>query len=180
MTLACVMRMVWSKAKIGFVFSQRGVVTEGCSSFFLPRLIGHSKTLQLLTTGAIIPASARQLDGLFSDVLETQDEVLPKALEVAESIAENTSAVSTFMIREMLYRGPQSAEEAHLLESRIMGHMRGSLDNDEAVAAFLEKRKAKFTATIQQDSPPVYPWFSLVNTKNPAAADVSTSGKPRL
>ncbi|KAI5364883.1 Putative enoyl-CoA hydratase/isomerase, ClpP/crotonase-like domain superfamily [Septoria linicola] len=180
MTLACVMRVVWSKAKIGFVFSQRGVVMEGCSSFFLPRLIGHARTLQLVTTGATIPATAKQLDGLFSDLCDRQEDVLPKALEIADGIASNTSTVSTYMIREMLWRGPSSAEEAHLLESRVMGHMRGSADNDEAVAAFLEKRKAVFTATMQHDSPPVHPWFTPVNTKNPAVANLATTGKPRL
>lgn len=126
MTLACVMRVVWSKAKIGFVFSQRGVVMEGCSSFFLPRLIGHARTLQLVIPGAVIPATSKQLDGLFSDLCDRQEDVLPKALEVAEGLARDTSTVSTYMIREMMFRGPSSAEEAHLLESRVMGHMRGS------------------------------------------------------
>ncbi|KXT13363.1 hypothetical protein AC579_2947 [Pseudocercospora musae] len=180
MTMPCVMRLVWSKAKIGFVFSQRGVVMEGCSSFFLPKLIGAARALQLCVTGATIPASSRQLDGLFSDLIERQEDVLPRALEVAEGIARDTSTVSTFMIREMVWRGMQSAEEAHLLESRVMGHMRGEADNDEAVAAFLEKRKPTFTATIEKDSPPVHPWFTSVNTKNPAVADPSTNGKPRL
>ena len=180
MTLACVMRVVWSAAKIGFVFSQRGVVMEGCSSFFLPRLIGHARTLQLVTMGATIPASSRQLDGLFSDLCDEQVDVLPKALKLAEGLAAETSTVSTFMMREMLFRGANSAEEAHLLESRVMGHMRGSADNDEAVAAFLEKRKAVFTATVQKDSPPVYPWFSPVDTKNVAVADLAIMEKPKL
>lgn len=180
MTLACVMRVIWSRAKVGFVFSQRGVVMEGCSSFFLPRLIGHARTLQLVTTGATIPATSRELEGLFSHTIDQQDDVLPKALAVAEGIARDTSTVSTYMMREMLWRGPQSAEEAHLLESRIMGSMRGSKDNDEAVAAFLEKRRPTFNATIQEDTPPVHPWYPPVNTKNLAVADPSTNGKPRL
>ncbi|KAF2173839.1 hypothetical protein M409DRAFT_16109 [Zasmidium cellare ATCC 36951] len=180
MTLPAVMRVAWSKAKIGFVFSRRGVVTEGCSSFFLPRLVGFSKTMQLLITGATLPASAKQLHGLFSDLVERQEDVLPKALEIADDLAVNTSSVSTYMIREMLYRGMPSAEEAHLLESRVMGHMRGKADNDEAVNAFLEKRKATFTATVQKDSPPVHPWHTPINVKNPAVADTSTNGKPRL
>lgn len=180
MTLACVMRIVWSQAKIGFVFSQRGVVMEGCSSFFLPRLIGHARTLQLVTLGATIPASSRQLDGLFSGICDDQEDVLPAALKLAEALAANTSTVSTFMMREMLFRGAASAEEAHLLESRVMGHMRGSADNDEAVAAFLEKRNAVFTATVGKDSPPVYPWFIPVNTKNAEVADLSADAKSKL
>ena len=98
---------------------------EGCSSFFLPKLIGAARALQLCVTGSTVPASSRQLDGLFSDLIERQEDVLPRALEVAEGIARDTSTVSTFMIREMVWRGMQSAEEAHLLESRVMGHMRG-------------------------------------------------------
>ncbi|CAK4025781.1 3-hydroxypropionyl-coenzyme A dehydratase [Lecanosticta acicola] len=180
MTLAAVMRVVWNKAKIGFVFSQRGVVMEGCSSFFLPRLIGHARTLQLATLGATLTADALVLDGLFAELCEKQEGVLPLALKIADYLANNTSTVSTFMMREMLYRGPQSAEEAHLLESRVMGHMRGSPDNDEAVDAFLKKRKPTFTGNVQRDSPPVCPWFSPVNTRNGAMADPTTNAKPKL
>lgn len=53
-------------------------------------------------------------------------------------------------------------------------------DNDEAVDAFLAKRKAKFRATVQNDSPPVHPWYSPVHVKNAAMADPKTNGKPRL
>jgi len=45
MTLPMTIRIAYEKAKVGFVFSQRGVVMEAASSFFLPRLIGHSKAL---------------------------------------------------------------------------------------------------------------------------------------
>jgi enoyl-CoA hydratase/carnithine racemase len=200
MTLPCTLRLTHANAKIGFVFSQRGVIAEACSSFFLPRLIGTSRALKLAITGEVRPAGDRAFDGLFSEVLDRAEEVLPRALEVAGLLAEKTSSVSTFMIREMFYRGPGSAEEAHLLESRVMGHMRGSAvsdvllsltfmacmlmerlqDNDEAVNAFLQKRSAKFTASMATDAPPVYPWFTPVNTKNPAVADPRTNAKPKL
>jgi enoyl-CoA hydratase/carnithine racemase len=126
MTLPCTLRLVWSKAKVGFVFSQRGVIAEACSSFFLPRLIGTSRALQLAITGNVYPAEHKAFDGLFSELVDRQQDVLPKALEYAELLAEKTSTVSTFMIREMFYRGAGSAEEAHLLESRVMANMRGS------------------------------------------------------
>lgn len=131
MTLPMTLRYVWSKAKIGFVFSQRGLVAEACSSYFLPRLVGHSRALQLAITGNILPADAKAFDGLFSELLDRQEDVLPAALKTAEGIATQTSPVSTWMIREMFYRGPNSAEEAHLLESRVMGAMRaGSVCSD--------------------------------------------------
>jgi enoyl-CoA hydratase/carnithine racemase len=124
MTLPMAIRIAWSKAKVGFVFSQRGIVAEACSSYFLPRLIGHSRALHLAITGNILPADSKAYDGLFSQLCDKQEDVLPAALKVAEGIASQTSPVSTWMIREMFYRGPNSAEEAHLLESRVMGAMR--------------------------------------------------------
>ncbi|EME42667.1 hypothetical protein DOTSEDRAFT_175907 [Dothistroma septosporum NZE10] len=180
MTMPAVMRIAWSKAKIGFVFSQRGVVMEGCSSFFLPRLVGAARAQQLVIPGKVYPATDRRLDGLFYELCDKQEDVLPTALREAEELAVNTSTVSTFMNREMIFRGVNSAEEAHLLESRVMGAMRGKADNNEAVEAFLQKRPAKFTGTVQTDCPSVYPWFSKMHTKNPAVAEPSTTGKPRL
>ena len=40
MTLPMSIRVVYEKAKIGFVFARRGLIMEACSSHFLPRLIG--------------------------------------------------------------------------------------------------------------------------------------------
>ena len=46
-TLAADVRIAVKGAKMGFVFSARGIVPEGCSSWFLPRLVGISKALEL-------------------------------------------------------------------------------------------------------------------------------------
>lgn len=41
MTLPQTIRIAYEKAKIGFVFSRRGIIMEACSSFFLPKLVGY-------------------------------------------------------------------------------------------------------------------------------------------
>jgi enoyl-CoA hydratase/carnithine racemase len=46
MTLPMDIRLASSAARIGFVFTRRGVVPEACSSWFLPRLVGISQALQ--------------------------------------------------------------------------------------------------------------------------------------
>src|SRR5271163_461361 len=56
MTLPMNIRVVSEKAKVGFVFARRGIVMEAASSFFLPRLIGLSKAMHLITTGSVYPA----------------------------------------------------------------------------------------------------------------------------
>ena len=118
-------RIVSSAAKVGFVFARRGIVQEASSAFFLPRLIGYSRALHLTTTGAVYPATSKLLEGLFSEVLDTE-RVLPRALEIAEEVAGSTSAVSTKLMRDLMWRGPASAEEMHLLDSRVLAGLYGS------------------------------------------------------
>jgi enoyl-CoA hydratase/carnithine racemase len=120
MTLPMTIRIAYSQSKIGFVFSRRGLVMEACSSFFLPRLIGHSRALQAVTTGSTYLASDPIWSGLFAHTVDSPEKVLPKALEVASEVVKNTSVVSAYLMREMMYRGKGSAEETHLLDSRLI------------------------------------------------------------
>jgi enoyl-CoA hydratase/carnithine racemase len=114
------MRITHRSAKIGFVFARRGLVMEACSSFYLPRLIGYSRAMQVVTTGATYPAGHPVWDGLFAEVLDRSELVLGRALEVAEEVVANTSVVSTYLMKEMMWRGRGSVEETHLLDSRIL------------------------------------------------------------
>lgn len=113
-------RIGYRDAKIGFVFARRGLIMEACSSFFLPKLIGLSRAMHLVTTGATYKASDKLLDGLFSEVCDRSEDVLPKALELAEEITKNTSVVSTHLMKELMWRNPDSPEGAHLLDSKVI------------------------------------------------------------
>jgi enoyl-CoA hydratase/carnithine racemase len=123
MTLPMTIRVAYKDAKIGFVFARRGLVMEACSSYFLPRLIGMSKALHLVTTGAVYKASDALLGGLFSELCETPEQVLPKALDIAEEVVQNTSTVSTYLMKEMMWRDTGSAEGQHLLDSKVIYEM---------------------------------------------------------
>jgi len=124
MTLPMAIRVAWREAKIGFVFARRGLVMEACSSFFLPRLLGYARAVHLVTTGATYKADHRLTEGLFGELLDRPDDVLPKAMEIAREIADNTSTVSTYLMRELMWRGPTTAEGTHLLDSRVLHGLR--------------------------------------------------------
>lgn len=96
---------------------------ESCSSYFLPRLIGHSRTLYLISTGGVFPPTSPHFNGLFAETLPEQTQILPRALEMAVEIAENVSPMASALNRALVWRGPESPEEAHLLESSIIRHM---------------------------------------------------------
>lgn len=165
MTLPATIRVAWKDAKVGFVFSRRGLVMEAASSYFLPRLIGMSRALHLVTTGAVYPASSKLFDGLFSELLDTPDQVLPRALEIAEEVAANCSSVSIALMKEMMYRGTDSPEAQHLLDSKLIFDLYGTPDIKEGVASFLEKRPVKFTGTLAADAPVHYPWWNTVDVR---------------
>ncbi|KAF3914120.1 hypothetical protein AA313_de0206901 [Arthrobotrys entomopaga] len=165
MTLPMTIRVAYRGAKIGFVFSRRGLVMEACSSYFLPRLIGMAKALHLVTTGATYKADDPLLDGLFTQLADTPEEVLEKALGIADDIVKNTSVLASYLMREMMYRDAGSAEGQHLLDSKLIYEMFSTSDNKEGVKSFLEKRAPVFTGTITKEAPHAYPWWEPVDVR---------------
>lgn len=167
MTLPAAVRVASRDAKVGFVFGRRGFNMEACSSFYLPRLVGTSRAVHLVTTGAVYKASDRLLGELFSEVV-APDEVLPRALSIAQDIAANMSPVAARVMRDLIYRGPASPEEAHLLESKVFFDLVQGADSKEGVESFLQKRAPDFKATMETDAPSAWPWWSPVDVTAPS------------
>ena len=161
LTLAMDVRLAASTAKIGFVFARRGVVPEACSTWFLPRLVGIAQAAEWAYTGRVFSAEEARAGGLISRVL-APEALLPAARELAREIADNTSAVSVALIRQMLWRmlGADHPREAHRLDSLGMWHTGRSADAHEGVTSFLEKRPPRFAGRPSKDMPPFYPWWS--------------------
>lgn len=166
MTLPMSIRIVSEKAKIGFVFARRGIVMEAASSYFLPRLIGYSRAMHLVTTGEVLPAEHELLRELFSEVMP-EAKVLERALEIATLVSENTSAVSTSLMKDLMWRGPGTAEGTHLLDSKVLLELFQGQDKKEGIDSFLQKRKPNFKGTMERDAPSVWPWWEPIDVKAP-------------
>ncbi|KAF7555056.1 hypothetical protein G7046_g6647 [Stylonectria norvegica] len=165
MTLPANIRICSKDAKVGFVFGRRGFNMEACSSFFLPRLVGTSKALHLTTTGAVYPATHKLFDDLFSEVVPA-DQVLPTALKIADEVAGNVSGVASRVMKDLIYRGPNSPEEAHLLESKVFYDLYNGRDAKEGIDSFMQKRAPDFKATIDKDAPSAYPWWTPIDVRS--------------
>jgi enoyl-CoA hydratase/carnithine racemase len=161
MTLPMDVRLASTAARIGFVFARRGVVPEACSTWFLPRLVGIAQAAEWAYTGRVFSAQEALAAGLVSRVVEP-DALLPTARALAREIAEQTSAVSVALIRQMLWRmlGAEHPRAAHRIDSLGMYYTGRGADAREGVTSFLEKRPPRFTGRVSKDMPPFYPWWS--------------------
>lgn len=158
MTLPMDVRIASERARIGFVFGRLGIVPEACSTWFLPRIVGMSRALELVYSADILDAPAARELGLVRDVVPEED-LLPTAYALARRFTEGRSPVATALMRQMLYRNAPAPHpvEAHRVESLAMFYT--SLgDGKEGVAAFLEKRPPEFTSRVPEDLPPFHPW----------------------
>ena len=161
MQLPMDIRLAAESARFGFVFSRRGIVPEACSTWFLPRLVGISQALQWAYSGRVFPASEALAGGLVSQVVPDAD-LLPRARDIAAEIAENTSALSVTLIRQMMWKllGADHPMEGHKLDSRGVQALGRGPDAAEGVLSFLEKRPARFVGKVSEDLPDYFPWWS--------------------
>jgi enoyl-CoA hydratase/carnithine racemase len=157
MTLPMDVRIASEKARIGFVFGRLGIVPEACSTWFLPRIVGISRALELVYSADILDAHQALDAGLVREVVAA-DELLPTACALARRFVEGRSQVATALMRQMLYRNCAQPDPvvAHQVESLAMFYASIG-DGKEGVAAFLEKRDADFTGRASE-MPPFYPW----------------------
>jgi enoyl-CoA hydratase/carnithine racemase len=161
MQLAMDIRIASENARFGFVFSQRGIVPEAASSWFLPRIVGISQSLEWCYTGRLFPAQEALAGRLVSKVVPA-DELLPAARSIAREIAEKTAPVSIALIRQMMWRmlGADDPMEAHKIDSRGIYSRGRSEDVKEGVVSFLEKRSAEFRNKVSADMPDYFPWWN--------------------
>jgi enoyl-CoA hydratase/carnithine racemase len=160
MTLPMDVRICSTAARFGFVFSRRGIVPEACSSWFLPRAVGVAQAAEWVYTGRVFPAEEALAGRLVSKVV-APEALLETARTLAREIADNTSAMSVTLSRQLLWRmlGADHPMEAHKVDSRAIFWMGSSADAREGVQAFLEKRAPRFSLRPSKDMPPFYPWW---------------------
>lgn len=159
--LAMDIRIASETACFGFVFSQRGIVPEAGSSWFLPRIVGIAQALEWCYSGRVFSAEEALAGRLVSKVLPPE-QLLFSARALARELTEKSAPVSIALIRQTMWRmlGADDPMEAHKIESRGMYTRGRSIDAKEGVMAFLEKRPALFKGKVTTDMPDYFPWWT--------------------
>jgi enoyl-CoA hydratase len=138
--LACDLRIVDSKARLGFVQGRQALITGWGGGQRLLRLVGYSRALEFLLTARTLNAHEMQALGLANDVVE-EGTALPHALELAQRIAAQPQALTRAQ-KALLQAGLQrSYEDAMAEERRLFPPLWESDVHWQAVQAFLNKKK---------------------------------------
>ena len=143
LALACDYRLASSKAKLGETFTKIGIHPDWGGTFFLPRLVGTSKALELMITGRLVEAAEALSIGMVDRVVEpdTLQQVtseLAAAFAAAPPIAVRGIKRALEATRTNLLGEQIDLETKHQIEAFL------SSDAAEGMGAFFEKRVPLF------------------------------------
>jgi enoyl-CoA hydratase/carnithine racemase len=148
------LRIAADDAKLGFVFNRRGIMPDADLLWYLPKLIGLSRALDLLLTARIFDGKLAEEWGLVSRSVPKED-VLPTAVEMAKDIATNVGPVSAAITKKLAYRFLNETDrgEALRFQSQLFAWTGRQADAREGIMAFMEKRDPDWKLSKTRDLP---------------------------
>ncbi len=142
--LACDIRYTSEAAKFRMAFIGIGLAPDSGTSYFLPRLLGLGRALELAYTNELIDAPTALTLGLVNKLLPAAD-LLPQARALALQLAAGPTRGYGLTKRAMNHAATGTLAEALDYEAHAQDIAGRTRDHQEGVTAFLEKRKADFT-----------------------------------
>ena len=145
LSLVLVADMVLSarSAKFTLAYTRAGLVPDGSSTYFLPRLVGLRRAKELIFTNRVLNAEEALDWQLINQVLD-DDLLQDEALKLAKSLVDGplaTHGIVKHLLAETFSNHLESQMEA---ESRGLAQALSGEEGQEGMRAFLEKRKPVF------------------------------------
>jgi enoyl-CoA hydratase len=145
LVLACDLVIAADNARFGLPESKLGLVPGGGGTQRLPRLVGRMRATELMITGRFLTADEALAWGIVNQVVPKAD-LIARAEELASAVAAQApEAVS--LIKRIVREGADAPLATALsLEQDATARLIVSDDGREGIAAFIEKRAARFGA----------------------------------
>jgi len=144
MAIMCDLRVCSDKAKLAESYILMGLVPGDGGAYFLPRLVGMAKALEMLFTGDILSPEEALEAGLVNYVVP-HDRLMEETMRLADRIASKPP-LAVRMMKRAVYQAQGSTLRAHLdYISSQLALLSETRDHQEAAQAFLEKRKPVFS-----------------------------------
>ncbi len=143
MAVMCDLRIASDAARFSTGYVRVGLVPGDGDTYFLPRLVGSAKALELLWTADFIEAPEAERLGIVNRVVPAE-RLAEETFALARKIADGPQ-VPIRMIKRLVYQSLRLDLRTHLdLVSSHMAVVRDTEDHKEGVQAFKEKRAPKF------------------------------------
>jgi len=143
LALACDIRIASEAARFSAIFTKRGLAADTGATWFLPRMIGMERALEMLYTGRLVDAKEAERIGLVSEVVPP-DKLMERASALAHEIAHGPTLaieINKRLAREGMDRNLTEHIEAEQFLQEITHR---SEDAIEGRLSFLEKREPVF------------------------------------
>ncbi|KIL47463.1 enoyl-CoA hydratase-related protein [Jeotgalibacillus campisalis] len=143
LALACDFRLMHEKAKFVQAFIHVGLIPDSANLFYLPKLIGHARAMELAVLGEKITAQEAKEFGLVNRVIEDGNWEQEVADFAAKLSNKPTKAIG--LIKQLLQKSWENDLPQFLLEESYSQRIAGlSTDHQEGLLAFKEKRTPSF------------------------------------
>jgi enoyl-CoA hydratase/carnithine racemase len=155
-------RLMSETARLGFVFTRRGVVPEACCSWMLPKVVGLTKATDWMITGRLVEAKEALDSGFTSGgTLYKPADLLPATYAIARDIVQNTSSLAVAYTRQLIWQhvGASDPDKIAAIESAGIAHLTSGPEALEGVKSFFEKRPPQFPGKVSKDMPSFFPWW---------------------
>ena len=146
LAMACDIRIASEKASFVEAFAKVGLVPDSGTSYFMPRLIGISKTMELAFTGEAIDASEANKLGLVNKVVP-HEELERVVAEYSAKLARGATRGMGLSKRAIHHALDSTIHEALEFEASLQEMAGRTSDHKEGVVAFFEKRSPRFTGS---------------------------------
>lgn len=143
LALACDFRIASDKARFFQAFIVIGLIPDSGANYFLPRLVGLAKALELAMLGDMIDAQEALRLGLVTKVVP-HDSLADETRAFAAQLAAGPTKAYSLARRAMHFGSAHDLEQTMDLEADFQQELATSPDHIEGVTAFLEKRSPKF------------------------------------
>ena len=142
--LMCDLRFAARSARFAETYVRMGLIPGAGGAYYLPRIVGAAKALELFWSCDSVDAEEAKRIGLVNRVFD--DERLAEETQAFARKVANGAPLAVRLVKKLIYQGLTSDLRGALdLVASNMPVVRMSEDHKEAVAAFREKREPVFT-----------------------------------
>ncbi len=143
LVMMCDLAISAESAVYTMAYTNAGLSPDGSSTYFMPRKIGDRRTRELMLTNRLLKSSEALEWGVVNRVVP-DDELMAEAMALAKKIANGPTRAFGEVKALLNSSFDQSWETQMELEARAIASMIGTVDGQEGLHAFLNKRKPEF------------------------------------